>query len=210
MSRFYLTIFVAFFIILLIGVAYHFWPHTMDTKNLTNYPSKGTDIIAFGDSLVAGYGADTGKDFVSLLSKDIQQPVVNLGVDGETTAGALSRLKELNRYNPKVVIVLVGGNDYLQKKDMQQAFINLGKIIEDIQKRGAVVILVGVRVNYFIGNFDTQYEALVSKYKVAYVSDVLDGILGNQKYMYDSIHPNNAGYQLIADRIAPVLKQVIK
>ncbi len=210
MSRFYVTIFAAFFIMLLGGLAYHFWPHSMDTKNLTNYPSNGTDIVAFGDSLVAGYGADEGKDFVSLLAKDIKQSIVNLGVDGDTTDQSLKRLHQLDKYNPKVVILLVGGNDYLQKKDMTQAFENLSNIIESIQKRGAVVILVGIRVNYFIGNFDTQYEALVTKYKVAYVPDILDGIIGNQQYMYDSVHPNNAGYQRIFERILPVLQQVIK
>jgi acyl-CoA thioesterase-1 len=210
MSRFTVTVIAAFFIILVTGVVYHFWPKTMDAKNLTNYPSKGTDIIAFGDSLVAGYGADAGRDFVSLLAKDIGQPVVNLGIDGDTTTGALARLPQLDRYKPKVVIVLVGGNDYLQKRDMVQAFVNLSKIIENVQKRGAVVILVGVRVNYFVGNFDEQYEALVKKYKVAYVPNALDGILGNKQYMYDSIHPNNAGYQLLYERIIPTLKAVIK
>ena len=211
MSRFSIYILAAFFICLVGYAAYTFWPHTMPAATTyTNYPSKGTDIIAFGDSLVAGYGADDGKDFVSLLSTSINQPIVNLGHDGDTTAEALARLSDLNKYNPKVVILLVGGNDYLQKKDMTQAFVNLGKIIQDLQKRGAVVVLVGVRVNYYIGNFDKQYEQLVKQYKVAYVPDAMDGILGNQKYMYDSVHPNNAGYQILADRIEPVLQQVLR
>ena len=212
MSRFSISVLAAFFILLVGYAAYSFWPHTMavQTSNLTNYPSKGTDIVAFGDSLVAGYGADDGKDFVSLLSNDINQPIVNLGHDGDTTAEALARLSDLNKYNPKVVILLVGGNDYLQKKDMAQAFVNLGQIIANLQKRGAVVVLVGVRVNYYIGNFDKLYEQLVKQYKVAYVPDAMDGILGNQKYMYDSVHPNNAGYQILSDRILPTLQQVMK
>jgi acyl-CoA thioesterase-1 len=212
MSRFSIFILFAFFILLVGYAAYSFWPHTMavKTSDITNYPSKGTDIVAFGDSLVAGYGADDGRDFVSLLSNSINQPIINLGHDGDTTAEALARIHQLDKYKPKVVILLVGGNDYLQKKDMTQAFVNLGQIIEDLQKRGAVVVLVGVRVNYYIGNFDSQYEQLVKQYKVAYVPDAMDGILGNQKYMYDSVHPNNAGYQILADRILPVLKQVLQ
>ena len=214
MSSFAVKTFIVFLIVLAGTAVYHFWPvlfpTTIATAQVTNYPSKGTDIVAFGDSLVAGYGADEGRDFVSLLSKAINQPIVNLGKDGETTSEALTRLKQLDKYNPKVVILLVGGNDYLQKRDMGQAFLNLGKIIEDLQKRGAVVVLVGVRVNFYIGNFDKQYEALVNQYHVAYVPNAMDGIFGNKKYMYDSIHPNNAGYQLLADRILPVLQQVIK
>ena len=177
--------------------------------DLTNYSSKGTDIIAFGDSLVAGYGADQAHDFVSDLSASINQPIINLGNDGDTTAEALARVNQLDKYNPKVVILLVGGNDYLQKKDMAKAFLNLGQIIASLQKRGAVVVLVGVRVNYYIGNFDSQYEQLVTQHKVAYVPDAMDGVFGNKKYMYDSVHPNNAGYQILASRILPVLKSVI-
>ena len=193
-------------IVLLGAIVFYFWPRKAAT--ITNYPSSGTDLIAFGDSLVAGYGADDGKDFVSLLSHDINQPIVNLGVDGDTTAQALARIKQLDKYNPKVVILLVGGNDYLQRRDMTQAFVNLGQIIQDIQKRGAVVVLVGVRLNSILGNFDKQYEALVSQYKVAYVPNAMDGILGNPKLMFDNIHPNDAGYQILANRILPVLQHV--
>ncbi len=205
-----LLIFAAVFIILLVGVGYYVWPKPMSAQGITNYPSKGTDVVAFGDSLVVGYGAGSGQDFVSLLSSAIGQPIINLGQDSDTTAGALARIGQFDAYNPKVVILLVGGNDYLQKMDMAQAFANLGAIIENLQKRGVVVVLVGVRVNYFVGNFDPQYEALVKKYKVAYVPDVLDGILGNPKLMSDTVHPNNAGYQLLAERILPTLQQVLK
>jgi len=198
----------------LLAALYYLWPalHSAPASaaGITNYPSKGTDIVAFGDSLVAGYGADDGKDFVSLLSQDIKQPIINLGEDGDTTAEGLARINQLDKYNPKVVILLLGGNDYLEQKDTAVAFQNLGQIIENIQSRGAVAVLVGVRVNYFVGNFDPQYEALVAKYKVAYVPDALDGILGNPDYMTDSVHPNNAGYALLAARILPVLEEVLK
>jgi len=192
------------------GILFWFWPKAAAMATITNYPSKGTDIIAFGDSLVAGYGADDNKDFVSDLSQAVGQPIINLGVDGDTTAGALARIHTLDKYNPKIVIVLVGGNDYLQHKDMTTAFVNLGEIISYIQSKGAVVLLVGVRLNPILGNFDSQYQALVDKYKVAYVPDALDGIIGNQKLMYDSIHPNNEGYKMLADRVLPVLQEVVK
>jgi len=201
---------ILFAIVVLGGIAFYFWPKANNALQLANYPSSGTDIIAFGDSLVAGYGADDNQDFVSDLSKAIGQPIVNLGEDGDTTADALARIHQLDKYNPKVVIVLVGGNDYLQGKDMTQAFQNLGKIIQYIQNKGAVVLLVGVRANYFVGNFDSQYSQLVKQYKVAYVPDVLDGIFGQQQYMFDQVHPNDQGYQLLANRVLPTLQQVIK
>ncbi|HEV8666929.1 MAG TPA: GDSL-type esterase/lipase family protein [Candidatus Paceibacterota bacterium] len=207
-STFYIVVIV--FILLAGSLAYHFWPHKAPAMSYTNYPSKGTDLIAFGDSLVAGYGANDGQDFVSDLSANIGQPIINLGVDGDTTAEALARISSLDKYNPKVVILLVGGNDYLQQKDMTQAFINLGKIISYIQSKGAVVVLVGVRASPLIGNFDSQYQQLVKQYNVAYVPDAMDGIIGNSKYMFDSVHPNSAGYALLAGRILPTLNSVLK
>jgi len=186
---------------------YYFWPHSVGT--VTNFPSSGTDIVALGDSLVAGYGSSDSQGFVSILSKSVDQRIYNLGVDGDTTTDTLARLNQLDAYKPKVVILLVGGNDYLQRKDMGQAFKNLGTIIQNIQSRGAVVVLVGVRLDQLLGNFDKQYKALVDQYHVAYVPDALDGVIGNPKLMSDSVHPNDAGYKIVADRIEPVLKKML-
>src|SRR3989344_2963816 len=69
---------------------------------VTNYRSAGTDIIAFGDSLVLGVGASEGRDFVSLMSQKIGVPVVNLGVSGDKTADGLARLGALDKYNQKM------------------------------------------------------------------------------------------------------------
>ena len=170
-----------------------------------NYPSSGTDIIAFGDSLVEGVGANNGKDFVSLLSQKIGRPIVNLGVSGNTTAQGLARIKELDRYNPKVVLLLLGGNDHLRKVPIEETFANLGKIIEEIHARGAVVVILGVRGSIIRDQFEEHFEELAEEYDAAYVPDVLDGLFGRSTYMTDTIHPNDAGYAIIADRVYPVL-----
>jgi acyl-CoA thioesterase-1 len=196
-------------VVVVATLAYFFWPFSKHTS-ITNYPSSGTDIIAYGDSLVAGYGSTDNQGFVSILSQSIGQPIINLGKDGDTTAEALARLPEFDKYHPKVVILLVGGNDYMQRKNMDTAFQNIASIIDDLQKRGAVVVLVGARLNVVVGNFDKQYQALVSKYHVAYVPDVYDGVLGNPKYMFDGVHPNDAGYAIFAERILPTLNSVLK
>lgn len=177
---------------------------------VTNYPSKGTDIIAFGDSLVQGVGATGGNDFVSLLSKKIGEPIINLGHSGDTTADGIARLAELDAYNPKVVILLLGGNDHLRKIPAEDTQKNLAVLIENIQSRGAVVLLLGVRGGLFRDNFDAMFEELKDTYHTAFVSDVLGGLFGKPEYMDDTIHPNNAGYAIIADRIYPVLESLLK
>lgn len=203
-----------YFIYLLVGVlvivgAYGLYMH-FHQPTIKNYPSSGTDIVAFGDSLVEGVGATPGHDLVSLLSKDIGAPIVNLGRSGDTTADGLARISELDSYKPKVVILILGGNDYLAQKSMPEAFERLGKIIEQIQARGAIVLLVGIRLSLVVGNFDTQYRELEQKYQTAYVPNVLDGFYGKEQYMSDNIHPNDTGYTIMASRIGPTLKKLIR
>lgn len=180
-------------------------------SNIKNYPSKGTDIIAFGDSLVQGVGATSeSTNFVSVLSRRIGKPIVNLGVSGNTTADGLARLNELDKYKPKVVVVLLGGNDYLQKVQIDTTFSNLEKIIKNIQDRGAVVLLLGVRGGIISDKFDERFQDLANETESAFVSNVLDGLLANNEYMADSIHPNDTGYAKIATRVYPVLYKVSK
>lgn len=186
--------------------AYYFF----HTENITNYPSQGTDIVAFGDSLVLGVGSTNGNDFVSLLSQKIGLPIINLGHSGDTTIDGIERIKELDDYDPKVVILLLGGNDHLKKIPVTDTHKNLAVLIENIQSRGAIVLLLGVRGGLFNDRFDTEFEKLRDTYNTAFVPDVLDGLFGNAKYMSDPIHPNDSGYKIIAERIHPVLARVIK
>lgn len=179
-------------------------------ETITNYPSKGTDIVAFGDSLVEGLGSTSGNDFVSRLSQKVGQPVINLGHAGDTTADGLARMSQLDEYNPKVVLLLLGGNDHLRKIPVEDTFKNLATLIENIHSRGAVVVLLGVRGGLFNDRFDTEFEILQENYHTAFVPDVLDGLFGNDKYMSDVIHPNDIGYGMIADRVYPVLIEMVK
>ncbi len=189
-----------------------FWHFKSDkTPMVKNYPSNGTDIVAFGDSLVEGVGASyADKNFVSLLSARIGQPIINLGVSGNTTADGLARLSELDKYNPKVVLLLLGGNDRLKQIPKETTFSNLGQIIQNLQSRGAIVLLLGIRGSLIGDKFEPGFGKLHNQYQTAYVSDVLNGLFGNAQVMSDTVHPNDLGYTKIADRVYPVLAQLIK
>jgi lysophospholipase L1-like esterase len=192
--------------LVVVGVAFWLlWPAT----EVENYPASGTDIIAFGDSLIAGVGATEGNDMVSILERQIGEPIINLGVPGDTTADGLARLDELDNYDPKVVVLLLGGNDAIQRVPIEETFQNLALIIEDLQSRGAVVVLLGVRSGILGDAFDTEFEQLAREYNTVYVSDVLAGVLGRPALMADAVQPNDAGYAQIADRIMPELRKVI-
>lgn len=177
---------------------------------IKNNPSNGTDIIAFGDSLIEGVGSTKGNDMVSLLSLKIGKPIINLGHSGDTTRDGVSRINELDNYNPKVVILLLGGNDYLKKLPIEETRKNLSYLIENIESRGAIVLLLGVRGGVIDDPFKKEFNSLSKTYNTAYVSDVLSGLIGNMKYMSDAVHPNDIGYSMITERIYPILKELIK
>jgi acyl-CoA thioesterase-1 len=174
-------------------------------------PTGGTNIIAFGDSLVAGVGASTGHDFVSVLSGRLGVRILNAGRPGDTTASALARLdRAVLARNPRVVIVLLGGNDFLRRVPRDRTFDNLETIVTRIRQRGAAVVLVGVSLGLFTDSYAAQYEALAEHTSAAYVPDVLDGVYGHADRMADQIHPNDRGYAIVADRIEPVLRDMLQ
>ena len=112
--------------------------------------------------------------------------------------------------NPGVVLVLLGGNDAIRRVPKAETFNNLGTIVERLEASGAVVVVLGVRGGILADGYEEDYRNIAKKYQTAYVSNVLEGLITNPDLMYDGIHPNDKGYQIIADRITPVLKDMLK
>jgi len=177
------------------------WWFFFSGYEIVNDPPKNETIVAFGDSLVAGVGATKGNDFVSVLSKKLGVPIRNMGVPGDTTAQGLARVKMVTAEDPGMVIILLGGNDYLQKIPREQTFENLCSIIAEVQKQGALVVLLGVRGGIVRDAFENEFELLAEETGSVYVSDVLGGLIGNMTYMADAVHPNDKGYAHIAERV---------
>jgi lysophospholipase L1-like esterase len=173
-------------------------------------PTAGDQIIAFGDSLVVGVGASPGRDLVSLLSSRLGVPIVNAGRNGDTTVSALARLDQavLGR-RPRIVLVLLGGNDLLRRVPPDETIDHLDAIVTRIRDRGAAVVLATVDIAFFTRSQDDEYEALAARTGAALVPGILDGILGRRDLMADAIHPNDRGYGLMADRLAPVLRDLL-
>ena len=173
-------------------------------------PSPVNPIIAFGDSLVFGFGTTSGNNFVSLLSQRLDETIVNAGRNGDTTAGGLTRLKEavLDR-NPRIVIVLLGGNDLLQSVPLQQRVTNITSIATQIRAMGATVILVGLSEGNLIDPYEGALPGIASQTSSTLVNGILDGIFGVSNLMFDPIHPNDAGHKIMADRLEPALRMAV-
>lgn len=179
-------------------------------KKINNFDSGGTDIIAFGDSITAGFGAGEGNDYVSLLSEKIGEPIINSGKNGETTVTALDRIDEvLNSSNPKLVIVFIGGNDYLQKIPPTSTFSNIETLIEKIHQKGAMVVLVGTPGALLSDPYKKEFERISEKHNVRLVPQFIKDILLNSDLRHDSIHPNDAGYEIVAETIYEGIKDLI-
>jgi acyl-CoA thioesterase I len=190
----------------IIGGAYYF----MTKKDtIKNYPALGDTIVVFGDSLVYGVGSTQGEDFVSVLENISGEGIVNLGVSGDTTADGLKRIDGVLKENPKVVMVLLGGNDFLRKVPIETTFENLDAIVTRLDEYGAVVIILGVQGGLLTDPYKDRFEKLAKDHQSLYVPNVLGGLIGNNTYMSDSVHPNDAGYAKIATKILPVLKKAL-
>jgi acyl-CoA thioesterase-1 len=172
-------------------------------------PSGSVTVVAFGDSLTAGFGTTGNGDYVSLLSNRTGVAIINAGRIGDTTADALARINGavLSR-DPDIVIVLLGGNDLLQGVPVPQRISNITSVVQQIRTDGAIVILVGVG-HPPIDPFDGALAGIASQTSSSYVPAILEGIFGVPSLMADVIHPNNAGHAIMADRIEPALRAAL-
>ena len=174
-----------------------------DLGQQTLAPAKpsGEAIICFGDSLTFGTGAGKGMDYPSQLAKMLGKPVINQGVPGDTTASALGRLyRDVLSKNPAVVLITLGGNDLKNGLSRDFTFDNLKLIVESIQERGAKVIIGGLKIPDVDRGFGQAYEALAKQTGATLIPNIYEGIMGNPQLMSDPIHPNDAGYRIIARR----------
>lgn len=201
--------FILVLVIVAVGIGVFFI--FKDDYEITNYPtSVNGPVIAFGDSLIVGVGAEKGEDFVSRLERKINEPIINLGLSGDTSEGGLARVEEVLEKEPRIVIISLGGNDYLRRISKEETFRNLKILVNKIQSQGAITVVLGVRGGVLRDHYDREYEALARETGSVLVEDILDGLLGNLNYMDDAIHPNSLGNKIIAEKIYPKLLEVLE
>jgi acyl-CoA thioesterase I len=188
--------------------AWLLWPAGI--SKVRNLDSKGAGVIAFGDSLTAGFGAAPGEDYPARLSQLTGVTVQNAGMSGDTTESALARLDDVIARNPRIVIVGLGGNDFLRRAPVSSTEANLRSIVRRIQESGAMVVLLGFRFPSISGNYEDMYERVADEERAMLIEGTLKGILNDPAMKSDEIHPNARGYELMASRIAEPLQKLIK
>jgi len=167
-------------------------------------------ILAFGDSLTHGTGADAGESYPAVLERRIRRRVVNAGEPGELSAEGLRRLpRELDRVQPDLLILCHGGNDILRNRSTERTTENLLAMVELARDRGVDVLLVGVpeRTLMFHDTADL-YRDVAERAGVPLEDEVVAEIVGDNTLKSDAVHPNAAGYRRMAIAIEDKLSEV--
>lgn len=180
-------------------------------------------IVAFGDSLSAGYGLKPAESFpvqleAALRRSGIPARVHNAGVSGDTTAQGRARLGFVLRSlkaKPDLVILQLGGNDMLRAIDPAQTEANLSAILADLKKRGIPVLLAGMLAAPNMGKayqtrFDAVYPKLARQYGIKLYPFFLNGVTANRALLLkDGLHPTGKGVSVVVAGILPQVKRAL-
>jgi acyl-CoA thioesterase-1 len=165
-------------------------------------------VLAFGDSLTFGTGANEDESYPAQLESIIGRRVVRAGVPGEVTAQALARLPgALDEHAPRLLLLCIGGNDFLRRLGNQQAERNVREMVRLARSRGVAVMLIGAPELGFTVTPPAFYSTIAREFRLPYEEGIIGQVLRDSSLKADPIHPNARGYRLIAERVADQLKQ---
>lgn len=171
--------------------------------------SRNSVIVAFGDSLTSGAGANKGESYPAVLAEMLACQVINAGVSGEDTTAGLRRLPAvLDKQQPDLVILCHGGNDMLRKQDHDRTIANLSAMISMVQHMGADIILLAVPRPGLRLKPAPFYADLASKHGIPLNAKSLSEILSTRSLKSDRIHPNADGYRQLATSLYAMIQKI--
>jgi len=178
-------------------------------------------IVAMGDSLTEGLGVNMDAAYPAQLERKLRADgydfsVINAGVSGETSSGALTRIDFVMTLNPDIVILATGGNDSLRAIDPALTQANITQLVQTLQAKGILVVLAGMQTVQnmgaeYTGAFQAIYPAVAQAEKVLLIPFFLEGVGGNRELNQpDFIHPTAEGYAVVVETIYPYVVEAIQ
>ena len=187
----------------------------------TAFSADEPTILIFGDSLSAGFGIDVDQSWSTLLQTRLQTQgyehrVVNASISGETTEGGVTRISAaLERFDPALVVLELGGNDGLRGFPPERLKENLVSIIETAKGTGAQVILLGIRIplNYgprYSAAFEDAFRQAAAAQEIPWIEFFMEGIALNEELLQDDgIHPNAEAQPMLLDNAWPIISEAL-
>jgi lysophospholipase L1-like esterase len=195
---------ILFLLTILLGVGMN----ACSSQNKLPRLPKNAVVLAFGDSLTFGTGAEPSESYPAILEKLIGRKVVNAGIPGEVTADGLSRLPEvLDKEKPALMILCHGGNDMLRRLNQDQAAANIKAMIRLAAERKISVVLIAVPSAGMALSPPSMYRDIAKDLKIPIEEKILPAVLADGSLKSDYIHPNAAGYRRMAEALAELLKK---
>ena len=171
-------------------------------REVKNLSSRGKNIVCFGDSITFGYGVAQGQDYPAALAKMLNAPVINGGVDGETSSEAMGRLnKDVLEKEPLLVLIEFAGNDFLEKIPLKTTVNNIREMARRAQAKQAMVAILDISSGLFLREYRLELQKLAVEEGAIFVPSILRGIITNPSMKSDFFHPNADGYKIIAHRV---------
>ena len=165
-------------------------------------------VLAFGDSLTYGTGANEEDSYPAQLEKLTGWRVVREGVPGEVSATGLARLPAaLEAHQPRLLLLCHAGNDFLRRLPKDQAAENLRAMIRLAKSRGVEVLLIGTPEPGITVSPPAFYAEIAKEFRIPYEGEALGKILRDGNLKADQVHPNAQGYRLMAERVYALLKK---
>jgi len=194
---------------------------TVSSSFANSTASKSVVILAFGDSLTAGYGLERDDSFPrqlenSLVTSGYPVTVINSGVSGDTSAGGLARLEWALAGNPQIVLVELGANDALRGLDPAQTYDNLDQILVRLNKADCRIVFTGMRAPRNLGldytfEFDQIYPDLADRHDLYFYPFFLEGVAADPGLnQADGIHPNAEGVRVVVKGIQPLVVKAVE
>jgi len=174
-------------------------------------PDSRPVIVAFGDSMTAGYGVAAEQSYPAQLQKSLdalgyKYRVVNMGVTGDTTSGGRGRVSRVLGSNPVVVILELGANDRANGMSLKQTEDNLDQMIATFQKTHITVVLAGRTQS----GLESVYKELADKHQLILIPSFLEGVSGNPALtISDMNHPNGDGYAIVVKTVLKAIEPVL-
>ncbi len=217
-QRFFSFFWLVFLVFSLTACSRSDAPEASTIKQESSY--EGT-IVAVGDSLTAGLRVREDEAYPARLERKLQDEgyswrVINAGISGETSSGALSRINWVLKLEPDIVILETGANDGLRGTSPNLTRKNLEEAVTILQENGVTVVLAGMKMvtnlgRQYLKEYSAVYPEVAKKFNLIYIPFFLEGVATKASLnQEDGIHPTGEGYKVVAETVFPFVVEAIE